>query len=117
MMKKLLSRVRSTRGESMVESMFAMVIISLAGLLLAGAIVTTAKLNKNMSDSDKVALFPQYAASSGTEVQVSISGNCLRKPAENIYEQGRTDSGTITLDDSVDIKTDQGGLKYYEKHT
>ena len=50
-----MNKLKSRAGESLVELLLSMLIISLGMMMLAGAIVTTARLNqkaKEMSDKD-----------------------------------------------------------------
>ena len=62
-LKKWQKKLRSASGETLVETLFAMLIIALAVVMLAGSIVSAARVNKagadmvtefQKSDSDKV---------------------------------------------------------------
>jgi Tfp pilus assembly protein PilX len=110
LIKKAGSRLRSTRGESLVECMIAMVIITIAGLMLAGAIVSSARLNATVEKSERAAMFPKYASATGSEKTVTLSGDVLKK---RYTREMRPDDGEVGLG-KITVYTDDGELVYYE---
>jgi len=51
-LKKMLKRLRSAKGESLIESMAAILIFTLASIILLAMISTSARLNKTAKDID-----------------------------------------------------------------
>ncbi len=49
---RAVNRLRSNAGESMVETLVTMIILSLAVLMLSGAVVTSAKVTKKADNTD-----------------------------------------------------------------
>lgn len=81
MRKRLLERLREKRGESLVESLASMLIITLAGLLLAGAIISAARVNER---TQRVVTLPPAEAGAwkDTEVKCKLSGGFLDQEIE-----------------------------------
>ncbi len=89
---------KSKRGESIAEALVAMLVIVLAGMMLAGAIVASAHLNNS---SEKVATFPQYAGTPvGSGRKASVSGSLAG-------------SVTVNADIPVTVYQDKGEMYYY----
>lgn len=95
-MRKAVKKLRSRRGESLVESLIAMLIITLAGLMLAGSVVSSARVNAGARD---FLTFPRYAGDkSNGSANATLS-----------WEGGNSVSlGTVTVYES------KGGMVYYE---
>ena len=53
-MKTLLKKLKSSRGESLGETLVSLLIASLAIVLLAGAIVTAGRINASLQNDDVV---------------------------------------------------------------
>lgn len=49
---KLREKFQSTSGETIAETLVTMIVLSLAVLMLAGAVVTAAKVNKHADNTD-----------------------------------------------------------------
>lgn len=102
MKNELLARLRDSRGESLVESLLAMLVIVLAGLMLAGAVVSSARVNRGVKD---VVTFPAYKDPAG-------SGTAHLK---------RQQGGFLDPDDpqndetAVTVYFDGGEIVYYEQ--
>lgn len=118
MLKKLMARLGNDHGESLVESLVAVAIVSLAGLIIAGAVASSAKLNNRMNNRDgteagKIVTLMQYRGSAdGSGVTVTLSGNILKNDGGN--DIVRPADGTVELG-TVNIFIDKGGMTYYEK--
>lgn len=83
-MRKTTGKLRAQRGETLVESLIAMLVITLAALMLAGSVVSSARVNAGVK---KIVTFPQYASGSPATVTLSDgSASCTLNL--NVYEEG-----------------------------
>lgn len=101
MLRRAVKKWSTRRGESIAEALAAMLVIVLAGLMLAGAITSAARLNHAAA---KVAAFPQYAGQRGDNgASVSVSG---------------TLAGGVPVNTSIPVTMyeDEGEMYYYEKN-
>ncbi|MBQ9460160.1 MAG: hypothetical protein IJU66_09545 [Oscillospiraceae bacterium] len=116
--KKLETRVRDSRGETLVECLITLLIVVLAGMLLAGSIVSSDRLNHSVANSERAAMFPKYQAenqsAADTIATATLSGDLL-KQASGQPRESRPASGSVGLG-SVTIHMENGGLVYYEKN-
>lgn len=95
MLKKIKARLRASRGESLVESLIAMLIITLAGLMLAGSVVSSARVNAGARD---FLTFPRYASEeSNGSANATLSWGS---------------SNSVSLG-SVNVYKSKGGMVYY----
>ena len=77
-----MNKLKSRAGETLVELLLSMLIISLGMMMLAGAIVTTARLNKKAKEMSK-----KDGASSSLNASFQVdSGSTL--PGISLIEQG-----------------------------
>ncbi len=79
-MKKLKSRL----GETIAETLITVLIAALGMMLLAGAIVTAARINASLTNEDIA--FKQAAASSLETVSVALDGGTPCSVPVNVYE-------------------------------
>ncbi len=100
MLKKAVKKWRGNRGESIAESLVSMLVIVLAGLMLAGAITSSARMNHA---TRKAAQFPQYADANGQAKTASVSG---------------TLAGGVSLSVNIPVTVyeDEGEMRYYTKN-
>ena len=91
------SKIRSTSGETIAETLVTMIILSLAVLMLAGAVVTSARVNKKADNTDTAftaATTPSatknvvitYKPKTGTETQKQIEVPTSFYETENDYQ-------------------------------
>ena len=67
-------KFRSTSGETIAETLVTMIILSLAVLMIAGAVVTAAKVNKRADNTDTAFTTGETAGNIGTtSPRVTIS--------------------------------------------
>ena len=86
-------KFNSNSGETIVETLVTMIIVSLAVLMLAGAVVTSAKINKRADNTDTAFTTGSKIADYGTdsptvtisEKQAAGTGNSVTLPV-NVYE-------------------------------
>ncbi|MBE6069661.1 MAG: hypothetical protein E7211_18520 [Clostridium lundense] len=64
-----LRKLRSNRGESLVELIVSMLIITMAGMILAGAIMASDRVNTSTA---KAATFPEYQDAEGTTATTGL---------------------------------------------
>ena len=102
-----MSKLKSQMGESLVELLLSMLIISLGMLMLAGAITTTARLNKNARDST----VNGHSVSSGDTGDNGDNGNA-NKPLKTLPVTLQVDDSTLSMS-----LIEKGGVYYYEKTT
>ena len=70
-----MKKLKDRRGESLVELLFATLIISLGVLLLAGSIVTAAKVNRSAANDRILTLADQgRAAKDNASVSLELPG-------------------------------------------
>ena len=107
-----MNKLKSRAGETLVELLLSMLIISLGMLMLVGAITTTARLNKATENFTR-------------------AGNVKPPDIGDTGDTGDTDTGdtrnprwTVTAAFQVDTSTlgdiqlrEEGGVYYYEKTT
>ncbi len=99
MLREGVKKWKSKCGESIAEALVAMLVIVLAGMMLAGAITASARLN---SASAKMAVFPQYAGENGSDAVATVSG-------------GFTSGTAFNAGIPVRVYKDAGEMYYYEK--
>lgn len=93
----------SNSGETIAETLVTMIILSLAVLMLAGAVVTAAKINKRADNTDT-------AFTIGTE----IGGSGADNPKVTISEKTDTGTGkTVSLSVKVYETEEKSNKKYY----
>ena len=101
-MKKLLRKfqlkLQSRSGETIAETLVTMVILSLAVLMLAGAVVTAARINKKADNTDTAFLVKDEA---GIATNITITENS---------QAGEVNSVTIP----VTLYTTQNDYQYYK---
>lgn len=69
-------KFRSTSGETIAETLVTMIILSLAVLMLAGAVVTAARINKKADNTDTAFVTGREVGGTGTSSpSVTISDN------------------------------------------
>ncbi len=102
MMKKIMRRLRSNRGESLVESMIAIVIAALTAMILAGAVVSAARVN---AGAKKIVTFP------GSEHVSSLGEKTLTLTMQVSDSETYTENITVNL-----YAEEQEGMVYYEKN-
>ncbi|MDD2955976.1 MAG: hypothetical protein PHD67_06645 [Oscillospiraceae bacterium] len=78
-MKKILQKLRSHRGETLMESLAAILILSLAVTMLAGAVSAAAKINRQAGEASRLVYqamsdFADRKADHDGTVTVTISG-------------------------------------------
>ena len=91
-------KLKSRSGESIAETLVTMIILSLAVLMLAGAVVTSARVNKQADNTDTAFSTEDVTTTSGT---VTITDS----------SQGGTDA-TISI--KTNLYTTQNKYQYYE---
>ncbi len=101
MMKSARSRVLSSAGESLVESLAALLICSMAIALLMGAVVTAAKINSTAITAQETLERAQSAAESYTSTKSST------RAVSVTTQDGETSLGTYTV---IYYGEDQSGL-------
>ncbi len=72
-MKALKKKLRSKRGETLTETLFSLLIIVPAMVMLAGAIVTAARINSEARTS-KASELPKFTATSGDSGAITGTG-------------------------------------------
>lgn len=105
---KLLKKIRSKQGETIPETLAAMLIVSLAFVILAGGIVTAARVN-NKSDKQNIEFLVENPRPENIDIKVVIdrNGSTSIVPDEHIhgYRTGKMNG------DQADYKD---GYCYYE---
>ena len=82
-MKTLLKKLKSSRGESLGETLVSLLIASLAIVLLAGAIVTAGRINASLQNDDVVFRRGTPTESVGS-VTLTMGSDSVSVPA-NVY--------------------------------
>ena len=82
-MKTLLKKMKSSRGESLGETLVSLLIASLAIVLLAGAIVTAGRINASLQNDDVVFRRGTPAESVGS-VTLTMGSDSVSVPV-NVY--------------------------------
>lgn len=91
-------KISNTAGETIAETLVTMIILSMAVLMLAGAVVTSARVNKQADNTD-TAFSTQNENISDKNVEITDS----------------TKSGTdATIRITTEFHTTQNNYKYYE---
>lgn len=90
-----MNKLKSRAGETLVELLLSMLIISLGMLMLAGAIVTTARVNKATENLTRAGTVKPGTTSNTPNASFQVDGLTL----ENIQ------------------LIEEGGVYYYEKTT
>ena len=105
---KIRKKFHSTSGETIVETLVTMIILSLAVLMLAGAVVTAARINKKADNTDT-------AFTAGRE----IGGTGTGSPSVTISENQTAGTGaSVTVPERV-YQTEKKANKnytYYEMY-
>ena len=92
-----MKKLKSKLGETISETLVALLISTFALMILAGAVVSAATINSRISHTDVV--FSKDAAESGSStVTISMDG-----------------SDITPVEVSVDVYTTENGYIYYEK--
>ena len=106
---KLYKKVRSTSGESLLETLFAMLIIVLAMSMLAASIVVAARINAK--GSRMVTEFQKSESDRKTagKVKIDFTDSSITDPEEINVKVYTTD------DTTEDDKTYRYSYKYYEE--
>ena len=89
------SRLRSTSGETLVETLTTVIMLGLAGVLLTGAIVTAARVSYKANNEETAFT---------TENQIETDGTIT------IKENGRLTATTLP----VTVYTTENGYIYYQ---
>lgn len=97
-MKTLLKKLKSRAGESLVETLVAVLIIALAAGLLAGGATTTVKLNQRAAESGRVFFEELSQAEAG---ETYGTGTAQVRLGSNFYQLDITFTG------------DEDGLRAY----
>jgi len=82
-MRTLLKKLKSSRGESLGETLVSLLIASLAIVLLAGAIVTAGRINASLQNDDVVFRRGTPAESVGS-VTLTMGSDSVSVPV-NVY--------------------------------
>ena len=91
-------KINSTSGETIAETLVTMIILSLAVLMLAGAVVTSARVNKKADNTD---------TSFSTESEIVTN--------DNVTITDGSKAGTAAeISISVNFHETENGYKYYE---
>lgn len=91
-------KINSTSGETIAETLVTMIILSLAVLMLAGAVVTSARVNKKADNTD---------TSFSTENEIVTP--------DNVTITDCSKAGTdAEISISVNFHETENGYKYYE---
>lgn len=91
-------KINSTSGETIAETLVTMIILSLAVLMLAGAVVTSARVNKKADNTD---------TSFSTESEIVT--------LDNVTITDGSKAGTAAeILISVNFHETENGYKYYE---
>lgn len=98
LLRKFQLKLQSRSGETIAETLVTMVILSLAVLMLAGAVVTAARINKKADNTDTAFLVKDEA---GIERDITITDNS---------QVGEVDPVTIP----VTMYTTQNDYQYYK---
>lgn len=72
---EMIKKLRSNAGESIVETLVTMIILSLAVVMLSGAIVTSAKVNKKADNTETTFTTTNQTVESGTMTITDGNGN------------------------------------------
>lgn len=91
-------KISSCSGETIAETLVTMIILSLSVLMLAGAVVTAARVNKKADNADTAFI----AATSSSERNVVIT------------YQSKENGNQETLEIPTDYYETQNNYKYYE---
>lgn len=101
--KKISRKLQSNSGETIAETLVTMIIVSLAVLMLAGAVVTSAKINKRADNTDT-------AFVAGHE----IGGSGTNSPTVTISEKQAVGTGkAVALSVNVYETEKKANKKYY----
>ncbi|MDD5805191.1 MAG: hypothetical protein PUE78_12990 [Clostridia bacterium] len=91
-------KINSTSGETIAETLVTMIILSLAVLMLAGAVVTSARVNKKADNTD-----------------TSFSTESETVTHDNVTITDGSKAGTAAeISISVNFHETENGYKYYE---
>lgn len=94
-------KVRSDKGETIAETLVTMIILSLAVLMLAGAVVTAARVNKKADNTDTA-----FTKSTTNPVNKTVVITYTGKDGKDGTEQ--------KLEINTDYYETENAYKYYE---
>lgn len=77
-------KIRATSGETIVETLVTMVILSLAVLMLAGAAVSSAKINSREDNTDTAFTTDEQSRTEGS-ISVSVDGESDKTATLDIH--------------------------------
>lgn len=100
---KFIRKLYSNSGESIAETLVTMIVLSLAVLMLAGAVVTAARIDKKADNTDTAFVTGEEIDTAGT-----------RHPTVTIAEKQEAGSGnSVSLDVSVYETKKNADKSYY----
>lgn len=91
------AKLHASAGESIVETLVTMIILSLAVIMLSGAVVTSARVNQKADNTDTAFVTDEETTEDGT-VKISASGG------------NATDAVSL----KVNVHKTKNGYTYYE---
>ncbi|MBE6910470.1 MAG: hypothetical protein E7474_13015 [Ruminococcaceae bacterium] len=109
MIQRFVTRLKDSRGESLIEVMVAMMIITMAGMILAGAILSATHINANTA---KMATFPSY---SGLEAETKTASMNVTYKCGDTDETVPVDVRLFKVPGNLNDTTSEGKMYYYEK--
>ena len=108
-MKTALNKLRRTAGESIAETLVAMLIVALAALMLAGSLVSSAYVNNRVK---ALSMFTDTGEDTpGSRIFSDLAGNSKGSIRIKISVTGSTDAPAQV---DAALYTDSGGNYYYE---
>ncbi|MGN0169638.1 MAG: hypothetical protein ACI39H_02625 [Lachnospiraceae bacterium] len=63
-------KLKSRSGETLVETLFSMLVIVLAVIMIAGSVVTAARVNKSAADMDTALRYEKFSEISDVKVTI-----------------------------------------------
>lgn len=104
-----MNKIKSSKGETLAETLFGMLIVSLCFIILAGGIVSAAKINKAAEDQNVKFDTTLKQEESGFSVKVNYHSSEKAFSDVQCYRTGKMVDGAPDYND---------GYYYYEKiHT
>lgn len=107
---------RDERGETLVEVVAAVLIMTLAILLLFGAVIVSIRINKSARNLDK----DFYTVLNAAEAQITkITDNAIVPAGSKVTvkQVSPAPAGTADLDAEVDFYGGEGALSYSYPHS
>ncbi len=80
-----MKKLRNNSGETIVETLAAVLIVALCFLMLAGAIVTSSKINKQAKE--QITPF-KVSSKSSSSANIKINGQSVDSKDYKLYESG-----------------------------